>query len=84
MPAACQANSNVAGALDVGEAGGIGAEVQEEEEDEELAVEIVADNGEEHLRRLFPEDDNVQVSTSRQLWHKMLPKIYPGRQNPRA
>jgi hypothetical protein len=38
-----------------------------EDEDEETAVEIVADSGEEHLRRLFPEDDNIQVSISGQL-----------------
>lgn len=40
-----------------------------EDEDDEAAVEIVADSGEDHLRRLFPEDDEIKVShgISRQL-----------------
>jgi hypothetical protein len=42
-------------------------EVDSEDEDEETAVEIVAESGEEHLRRLFPEDDIIQVSISGQL-----------------
>ena len=34
-------------------------EVDSEDEDEETVVEIVAESGEEHLRRWFPEDDNI-------------------------
>lgn len=45
------------------ESGEVEVEVLEEDDDE-TAVEIVADSGEEHLRRLFPEDNEFQVSIS--------------------
>ena len=37
----------------------------EEDVDDEIAVEIVADSGEEHPQRLLPEDNEIQVSISR-------------------
>ena len=54
-------------ALGVGESIVLGLEVDSEDKGEEAAVEIIADSGEEHLQRLFPEDDNIQVSISEQL-----------------
>jgi len=67
MPAGLQTNNDGIEALGGDESRNVEAEVPEEDEDEEPAVEIVADSGKEHLRRLFPEDDNIQVSISRQL-----------------
>ncbi|KAF8804557.1 hypothetical protein BYT27DRAFT_7259038 [Phlegmacium glaucopus] len=63
MPAAPQINNDGIEALDGNEPRDIEAEVPYKDEDEEPAVEIVADTGEEHLQRLFPEDDNIQVDS---------------------
>ncbi|KAF8506419.1 hypothetical protein BU17DRAFT_71306 [Hysterangium stoloniferum] len=50
-------------------------EVDSEDEDEETAVEIVAESGEEHLRRLFPEDDNIQASGIPELEASSVPPM---------
>ncbi|KAF8507884.1 hypothetical protein BU17DRAFT_100179 [Hysterangium stoloniferum] len=50
-------------------------EVDSEDEDEETAVEIVAESGEEHLRRLFPEDDNIQASGITELEASSVPPM---------
>jgi hypothetical protein len=46
------------------ESGEVKVEVLEEDDDDETTVRIVADSGEEHLQRLFPQDNKIQVSIS--------------------
>jgi hypothetical protein len=62
MPATPLTNSDVVEALDGIESEEISIELLEKDEDEEPAVEIVVDSGEEHLRQLFPKDIQVSIS----------------------